>query len=293
MSGPAYGMCPCSRDWMKESSGNPLSGQDWIKAPPKAPKHLDDTDDVMRNLALKKIDAFSGIGHGFFFWNFRTDLYEPEWSYMAALERGWIPRGNLNTPAVQNACKREESSTVFKCVLKFGQIDTSIRQAVRWAFNYENLTQTPQAQQILNLTGSDLQSAANAVLTDFFDAYRFDGVTCDFGGVALLIERNTTLVDNADMFLNDDEYFKVYVDKGPNWVVLIMSGIGIALVGGLAGFVLAMRSNEEFNRRVRESSAFGPIARRGSKAMLSALNLPDMNYEELENMLGHEEKVKF
>ena len=67
-SGPVYGLCPASRDWVKESSGNPLTGRDWVRAPPNAPQHLDDTDNVMRNIALKKLDAFAGIGHGFYFW---------------------------------------------------------------------------------------------------------------------------------------------------------------------------------------------------------------------------------
>ena len=47
---------------------------DWIKAPPEAPRGRDATDEVMTNLARKKINAFSGIGHGFYFWNFRTDV---------------------------------------------------------------------------------------------------------------------------------------------------------------------------------------------------------------------------
>jgi glucan 1,3-beta-glucosidase len=33
----------------------------------------------MSHLASKKINAFSGIGHGFYFWNFRTDLNNPQW----------------------------------------------------------------------------------------------------------------------------------------------------------------------------------------------------------------------
>jgi hypothetical protein len=64
MSGPIFGLCPTTRDWLKESSGNPETGRDWIRAPPEAPKHLDDTDNVMTRLAYKKINAFSGIGHG-------------------------------------------------------------------------------------------------------------------------------------------------------------------------------------------------------------------------------------
>lgn len=47
MSGPIFGLCPTGRDWLKESSGNPATGHDWVRAPPNAPKHLDDTDDVM------------------------------------------------------------------------------------------------------------------------------------------------------------------------------------------------------------------------------------------------------
>jgi glucan 1,3-beta-glucosidase len=68
MSGPMYALCPGTRDWIKETSGDLRSGRDWVTAPPKAPARLDDTDDVMRNLALKKLDAFSGIAHGFYFW---------------------------------------------------------------------------------------------------------------------------------------------------------------------------------------------------------------------------------
>ena len=50
MSGPIFGLCPVDRDWHKESSGNPATGQDWIRSPPNAPKRLDDTDDVMRRV---------------------------------------------------------------------------------------------------------------------------------------------------------------------------------------------------------------------------------------------------
>jgi glucan 1,3-beta-glucosidase len=94
MSGPIFGLCPGSRDWLKEKSGKPLSGQDWLRLPPNAPKLLDDTDDVMTRLAMKKIQAFSGFGHGFFFWNFRTDLYEPQWSYMGKLTEFVFLSGN-------------------------------------------------------------------------------------------------------------------------------------------------------------------------------------------------------
>jgi len=56
-SGPIFGLCPGSRDWLKERDGRPLTGKDWIRAPPEAPPHLDDTDDVMMHLASKKIEG--------------------------------------------------------------------------------------------------------------------------------------------------------------------------------------------------------------------------------------------
>ena len=93
LSGPIYGYCPTTRDWVKESSGDPLTGRDWVKAPPEAPRHFDDTDAVMRNLAVKKLDAFARIAHGFYFW--------VSGSVMVATGRSgcaWLPCSCLDTP---------------------------------------------------------------------------------------------------------------------------------------------------------------------------------------------------
>ena len=238
MSGPIFGLCPASRDWLKETKDKPLTGRDWIQTPPVAPKHLDDTDDVMRQLAFKKIDAFSGIGHGFFFWNFRTDLYEPKWSYMEALERGWIPSGNLNDERITKACMREDSGQ-FKCVVKNGQIDKAVRSAMSYVLHAENLSNSTEAKSVLNLTGSALQSAADTILGDYFDKNRHNGATCDFGGVAMLIEENVTLSDEDVSYFGDDEFYIVH--EGPNWWVLGSLGVLIAVIAGCCGFVAAMR----------------------------------------------------
>jgi glucan 1,3-beta-glucosidase len=61
MSGPSWGMCPVDRDWISETTNaNANNGKSFMHAPPKAPPGLDDTDTVMRNLAQKKINTFSG-----------------------------------------------------------------------------------------------------------------------------------------------------------------------------------------------------------------------------------------
>lgn len=284
MSGPIFGLCPGSRDWIKERNGNPVTGRDWILAPPNVPQRLDDTDAVMARLALKKIDAFSGVGHGFYFWNFRTDLYEPQWSYMAALERGWIPKGNLNDERIKNACHSEDLGQ-FKCVLKHGQLDRAVHDAVAYALNVQNLTQTPQAQKILNnMTGPPFQEAAEKVLADYFDKYRLQGATCDFGGVAMLIEENVTLSDQG---FEDDDYFSFTVFRGPPTWVLILGGILVAILSGLIGFVLAMRLSPSFNRRVRSTALFRPLTKSKNNLIRSSLNLPMMeDYGELERLVS-------
>ena len=286
MSGPIFGLCPSSRDWLKESSGNPLTGRDWIKAPPVAPRRLDDTDDVMRQLAYKKIDAFSGIGHGFFFWNFRTDLYEPQWSYVEALDRGWIPSGNLMDAKIQNACLREDSGD-FKCVLKKGQIDKAVRDAVGYVLGVQNLTQTPEAKAVLNRTGSDLDAAAGPILSDFFDKNRHMGATCDFGGVAMLIESNLTLSDDDTVYYGDDEYF--FIHEGPNWWVLGLAAFGIAIAAGVGGFILAMRYNANFNTAIRNTALFRPLTGSKNKLIRSSLALPQMQYDEIEELIKKED----
>jgi hypothetical protein len=285
MSGPIFGQCPGSRDWIKEGNGNPLTGQDWISAPPQAPKRLDDTDNVMQHLALKKIDAFSGIGHGFYFWNFRTDLYEPQWSYMAALERGWIPRGNLNHPSVINACAREDAGS-YSCVLKRHQLDKTVLQAAAYALEYENRTNTTEGQRILSLTGQDLDDAADTLISDLFDKYRYAGVTCDFGGVAMLIEENRTLSDDDAVVFSDDEYFteRIIHDRMPLWI-LIVGGTMLSACGGLLGFAIAMR-NPEFNRTIRENPAFSYVVHTKNPLVRKSLSLPGLvDYDELSRLV--------
>jgi hypothetical protein len=288
LSGPIYGLCPGSRDWLRQPDGNPMIGKDWILAPPTAPKHLDDTDEVMTRLAHKKIDAFSGFGHGFYFWNFRTDLYEPQWSYMAALERGWIPRGSLNgNPEVRNACQREDEGA-FKCVLKHGQLEKSVHDAVAYVLNVQNLSETPRAKQILNMTGDDLYVAGQDALGDYFNKYRHSGATCDFGGIALLIEENKTLVDDDTLSFTDDLYYEFSKGRKVKVLYVILAGIGIGFLGALLGFVAAMRCSKSFNKRVQSMAIMNPIVKSRSRLLRSSLALPMLEGdEELTSLVDH------
>ncbi|CAM9648474.1 unnamed protein product, partial [Choristocarpus tenellus] len=64
VSGPSFGMCPVDKTWRSQKK-------------------------FMTALALAKLHAFE-TGHGWFFWNFKTEL-EVRWDYMAAVDAGYFP----------------------------------------------------------------------------------------------------------------------------------------------------------------------------------------------------------
>ena len=63
----SYGLCPVDKRWTHEQ------------------------EDVQR-LSYAALNAYDSQTHGFFFWNFRTELGEVRWDYGLAVERGWLPR---------------------------------------------------------------------------------------------------------------------------------------------------------------------------------------------------------
>jgi len=279
MSGPSFGMCPVTRDWIKER--NPLTGRDWMEAPPKAPLHYDDTDDVMKLLAYKKISAYSGVGHGFYFWNFRTDLDEPDWSYLGALKRGWIPQGNLNNdPSIQDAC-RSEDDNAYKCNLKGDVSDESLGRAVAWILKQENATDYEKS--IPDMTGGKLHAAADELIEDFFEKNKFAGVTCDFGGVAMLVEEDAHN-DDDDFVDWDEAYFGRGVKSGPNWwqLTLIIS-FGV-LLGSAAGFIIGMRYNKGFNRFVAKSKVGRRMTQSSNDLLKNTLSLTDLAGLDLDDL---------
>jgi len=75
ISGPMFGMCP------------------------REMAHGRREDEYMTTLAHKQIEAFNA-GHGWFFWNFRTEL-EPHWDFLEAWRRGWFPRNVSDLEAIK------------------------------------------------------------------------------------------------------------------------------------------------------------------------------------------------
>jgi len=277
MSGPIFNQCPTTRDWKKESSGDPKTGSDWIHAPPEALPHHDDTDNVMRNLARKKINAFSGIGHGFYFWNFQTELYEPSWSYLQALDRQWIPTDSVNfknDPKIASACHAEDEGD-FSCVVKSGQKEESVRNGLRYAIYQTGKNTSETDQQLEEATGDELIEWANEEFNAYWSSHRLDGVTCDFGGIATLDFKNRTGSDD-DWVTDDDEYSPIIVVQGYSTAMVVIVVVAGIVLGSLAGFLLAMHCSPKFNKRIRHTM-LGHVS---NSAMRSSMALD--KYEDYE-----------
>lgn len=265
-----------------------------VRAPPEAPPRHDDTSDVKKNLANKKINAFSGFGHGFYFWNFRTDIYEPSWSYTLALELGWIPKGNLREEQIVNACEREDSSEIT-CVAKKKAPEKNIKTALSYIYEVEKKNGTAEAKAVANMTGHELHEVADREISGFFQKYRHTGATCDFGGVGMLVETSKADKNSEDDYfvITDDEYFTSGGRPryhGPKiWIIVVCVAAGTFVLTA-AGFVIAMRTSKTFNQKVRAAPAFRRISHSHNSLLRLAFDLPD-EYEQIGET--HQEAVKF
>ena len=279
MSGPSFGLCPVGRDWIKEK--NPMTGREWVQAPPKAPSRYDDTDNVMTLLAYKKISAYSGVGHGFYFWNFRTDVEEPHWSYLLALERGWIPKGNFNVPKIQDAC-RSEDENLFKCYVKPEVPDANLRKAVDYIFNQTKGNDTDFAKQVEgihvklgDMKGKELKEATNDTVSQFFDENKMAGITCDFGGIAMWVEENQTITD--DDFVDWDVAYFADANSGGRslWQLSLIISVGV-IVGSALGFILGMHFNKGFNHYFQTTKMGRRMTKSNNTMLKKTLSITDL-----------------
>ena len=268
MSSPSFGQCPVGRDWLKIS--HPMSGKDFMTAPPKAPRGFDASDDVMSRLARKKISTFSGFGHGFYFWNFRTELDEPHWSYLQSLDKGWIPDGNLNDPSIVNACEREDTN-FYKCVASRGQLEVNIRNGIKYSMNVDHPKEDKSF--VDKLHGEKLYELADKAFNEYWSKHRLEGATCDFGGVAFLLEVNKTYTPGD---YEDNYYTTTSGTPGPIIILFVLLGI---IGGGLIGFTIAMRCNKSFHRKVRSSRVMRPFS--NSRLFNASFGKLDEAYEEI------------
>ena len=219
---------------------------------------------------------------------------------MAALDRGWIPRGSLTTNSdIADACQREDSND-FICIIKKDQLESSVRSAVAFILESENAS-NDTSNKVMSLQGTDFHNKASALVTEYFANNYAAGATCDFGGIAMLMERNRDESGDGDdsihYYYDKDGYFSYSghdESSMPQWV-LLSSGLALAVIGAMLGFVLAMRYSPSFNQRVRKSKS--PALRRLTTSEMNliriSLNLPKLSdYEEIQTQLKEMEHTQ-
>ena len=186
ISGPSFGLCPIGRDWAKEEHAD---GENWMRAPADADPSVDATDEVIGSLAKKKMQSFALVAHGFYFWNFKTE-FEPNWSFMEALARGWLTyyndtskdgHGGAGWEGIADACALEDNGA-FSCLARRDVPRSVVRGGVAYTVGYD-----PTFLAELDAMDDDeFYAAADAALNTYYTEHRLDGGTCDFAGAGQL-----------------------------------------------------------------------------------------------------------
>ena len=197
ISGPSFGLCPIGRDWIKEEH---TDGLNWMRAPADAPDATDATDEVIGSLAKKKMQSFALVAHGFYFWNFKTE-FEPNWSFMEALARGWLTyynttskdeHGGAGWEGIADACALEDGGA-FSCLARRDVPRSVVQGGVAYTVGYD-------AGFLADLEAMDddeFYEAADAALNTYYTEHRLDGGTCDFAGAGMLAFDGTLVDDDS------------------------------------------------------------------------------------------------
>lgn len=159
--------------------GTGTSGPSFGYCPTSCTEFFDEDDDVVtRNLAHKKLSSFN-IGHGWYFWNFKTEI-DPKWDFMRSVEKGWIPSNVAQLSQVSDACAAEDSGE-FICRAKRNAPEATLRSSLQWVCKQPGMDCTN-----LNMTYSTLFEQCDHMFNQYWHDARTSGATCDFGGAGQL-----------------------------------------------------------------------------------------------------------
>ena len=101
-----------------------------------------------------------------------------------------------------------------------------------------------------------------------------------------LSKENATADDGGAYWGNDDEYFGYY--EGPAIWKIVVIVVAVTFVLTSIVFILAMRVSKKFNRRVRQTQFFQPLAKsnnRMSVLMKKGMQIPDFDGAEYEEIV--------
>jgi glucan 1,3-beta-glucosidase len=187
ISSPSFGMCPTDISWVDWPSSKNISVGPLPITSPLVDKYTLSVDHaVVRELAHKKIATFSRSTHGWFFWNFRTEI-SLRWDFLRAVEQGWIPSDirQLN-PDLASSCLKEDQGFYF-CYAKRNIFEETIKAGLYWIENTQGVSNN-NLTWIESLHGDNLITKADSIFNNYWHQNYIHGVSCDFGGAAELIE---------------------------------------------------------------------------------------------------------
>ena len=185
VSGPSFGLCPTDIDWKNEGG---LSGGESC-----SPADDNFNNMVTTNIAHKKLLAWSEASHGFYFWNFRTEL-APRWDFLEGRRRGWFPSLTDLSTKVSEACTAEDRG-MFTCLAKRGVFEATTKAGLSYCCSYDPFC----IAQFDSLHGDSLLAAADVQFNSYWKIHHSEGTTCDFGGAAELVDitANITTVNGS------------------------------------------------------------------------------------------------
>jgi len=102
----------------------------------------------------------------------------------------------------------------------------------------------------------------------------------------MLVEENRTLTDDDSFGFDDDEYYGYVITVGPPiWILTLGASVAV-IAGALVGFLVAMRRNPGFNKRVCSTGFLQPLVKSQNSLVRSTLNLPQLtNYDEIQHLV--------
>jgi hypothetical protein len=159
--------------------GTGTSGPSFGYCPTSCTEFFDEDDDIVtRNLAHKKLSSFN-IGHGWYFWNFKTEI-DPKWDFMRSVERGWIPSNVAQLSQVSDACASEDSGD-FICRAKRNAPVATLKGSLDWVCKQSNIDCTGMEEKYPTLFDQ-----CDHFFNEYWHDARTSGATCDFGGAGQL-----------------------------------------------------------------------------------------------------------
>ncbi|KAF1327794.1 putative exo-1,3-beta-glucanase, partial [Globisporangium splendens] len=225
VSGPSFGKCPVSSDNAFEQESDAV---------------------FTRKLNMKKLNAFA-VGHGWYFWNFKTEI-GTRWNFLALARQGAFPK-NVSAydekDGVYSACEKEDKGE-FLCAAKRGVKPFQLENGLAYACNAPGVD-----CKDLDKRFPTLEERCDWAFNEFWHLNLETGATCDFGGAAHLINDPEKRYHRHKIFTHRDSAGNL--TTGSLIARIVFSILSVAALG--AAGVAFYRWRQRRTRR----SGFSPI----------------------------------